>query len=225
MKLKLIFLIVLIIVLGLIYYASQFNQNKNTVINSNQPVINQPAVEKTPAQPVVPTTTDFMAPISRANERVTKKPFGIKISPATSPIQPERFSGYHTGTDFETFPQEADTTVVINSICDGKVIYRQRVSGYGGVLIQSCEWQGQPITVLYGHLALSSIDLKIGDDLKAKQSIGDLGQGYSYDTDGERKHLHLGIHKNSAINLKGYVQDQSQLGEWIDWTTLIKSGS
>ena len=39
----------------------------------------------------------FTNPISNPLERIIKKPFGIKINPANSPVQPERFSGYHTG--------------------------------------------------------------------------------------------------------------------------------
>ncbi|PIX90274.1 MAG: hypothetical protein COZ29_00885, partial [Candidatus Moranbacteria bacterium CG_4_10_14_3_um_filter_45_9] len=58
-------------------------------------------------------SSEFIAPLDRASERVTKKPFGILIKKATSPVQQERFSGYHTGTDFETFPDESDIDVSV----------------------------------------------------------------------------------------------------------------
>src|SRR3989344_6907506 len=40
-------------------------------------------------------------PVDEFEERITKKPFGIFITPQNSPIKPERFSGYHTGVDVE----------------------------------------------------------------------------------------------------------------------------
>ncbi|MCL5774898.1 MAG: hypothetical protein M1333_01655, partial [Patescibacteria group bacterium] len=57
--------------------------------------------------------TLLFPPLDKALERVTKKPFGIKISPQNSPVSPERFSGFHTGVDFETFPDEQDTGVSV----------------------------------------------------------------------------------------------------------------
>lgn len=170
-----------------------------------------------------PTTSSssFTLPISKAAERITKKPFGLKVSPTNSPVQPEKFSGYHTGTDFETTTDEKDTVIAISAICDGTVLLKRVISGYGGVLIQSCRYNDQPITVLYGHLASKSITVKVGDKLKPEQTIGHLGQGYSTETDGERKHLHLGIHRGSAIELKGYVPNQNDLNQWIDAASIL----
>ena len=31
-----------------------------------------------------------------------------------------------------------------------------------------------------------------------------------------RKHLHLGIHHGSAIELKGYVQEEAELKDFVD---------
>lgn len=180
-----------------------------------------------PSAPIVTTSTaptignSFTWPINKASERITKKPFGIKVSPTNSPVQPEKFSGYHTGTDFETTTDEKDAIVAISAICDGKVLLKRVVSGYGGVLIQSCQYNDQPITVLYGHLAIKSVTANVGDTLTSQQGIGHLGQGYSTETDGERKHLHLGIHRGSAIELKGYVQKQSDLNQWIDAASIL----
>jgi murein DD-endopeptidase MepM/ murein hydrolase activator NlpD len=188
--------------------------NQNISLNTNQPVVNQPVVN----QPVNTNTatSEFMSPLDRPAERITKKPFGIYITPATSPVQPERFTGYHTGTDFETFPGEADIAVTVKAFCAGSAVYKQWVSGYGGVFIQQCTVDSQTVTVLYGHLKLSSITAKVGDSLKAGDTIGELGQANSHDTDGERKHLHFGIHKGSIINVKGYVSKQSDLSNWLD---------
>ncbi|HCU70582.1 MAG TPA: hypothetical protein DIC35_02365 [Candidatus Moranbacteria bacterium] len=159
---------------------------------------------------------DLASPIDRAGERVTKKPFGIYVTPANSPVQPERFSGYHTGTDFEAFSDELEKDVPVKAICRGKILRKEKASGYGGVLVESCKFGREPITVVYGHLDLASISKKVGDNLEASESIGNLGKNKSAETDGERKHLHLGIHNGTEVNFLGYVPNQSQLSDWID---------
>ncbi|MEK7447653.1 MAG: hypothetical protein AAB632_02570, partial [Patescibacteria group bacterium] len=87
-------------------------------------------------------------PIAGAESRVTKKPFGIYITPQNSPVQPEKFSGYHTGTDFETTPEEASQDIPVYAICTGKIRNKEIVSGYGGVIVQECTVDGQIVTVL-----------------------------------------------------------------------------
>ncbi|MDD5489906.1 MAG: M23 family metallopeptidase [Candidatus Moranbacteria bacterium] len=161
-------------------------------------------------------TPVFGSPLDRAGERVTKKPFGIFVTPQNSPVQPEHFRGYHTGTDFEIFPEESNADVSVRAICDGKIAVKKTATGYGGVLVESCELDGQPITVIYGHLKLSSITNKVGDALAKGEEIGILGKAYSAETSGERKHLHLGVHKGTTVNILGYVQNQSELSGWID---------
>lgn len=156
------------------------------------------------------------APLDRASERVTKKPFGIFITPASSPVQPERFSGYHTGTDFEVFPNENDSDVVVRAICDGVVIEKRRAAGYGGVVVTSGVFGNQPVTVVYGHLSLAGVSWQKGDSVQAGDTIGLLGKAYSDETDGERKHLHVSIHRGTAINIRGYVNSRSDLDEWVD---------
>jgi murein DD-endopeptidase MepM/ murein hydrolase activator NlpD len=158
----------------------------------------------------------MVPPLDRAGERVTKKPFGMLVDRATSPVQPERFSGYHTGTDFETFPDEATTDVLVRAICVGEVVVKRSASGYGGVLVTDCLIDGQDVTVVYGHLRLSSIGVQVGDEVAAGDQIGLLGTGGSDETDGERKHLHLGIHLGSTVNIQGYVATKSDLSGWID---------
>jgi murein DD-endopeptidase MepM/ murein hydrolase activator NlpD len=170
---------------------------------------------------VVEKNTETSVPIERASERVTKKPFGIYIDPKISPVQPERFHGYHTGSDFETFPEERDSDVAVRAVCSGTMVSKRHATGYGGVVVESCELAGQSATVVYGHLALESVSIKNGDTIKQGSVIGLLGTGYSADTDGERKHLHLGIHKGSAINILGYVADKQTLSDWIDPCTLF----
>jgi hypothetical protein len=52
---------------------------------------------------------------------VTKKPFGIRVSPSDSPVQPERFVGYHSGVDFEIKAGEEDQSLPVTAICAGEV--------------------------------------------------------------------------------------------------------
>jgi murein DD-endopeptidase MepM/ murein hydrolase activator NlpD len=154
--------------------------------------------------------------------RITKKLFGTYVTPKNSPVQPERFTGYHTGVDFETAPAEKDKDVPIPALCDGALLMKESASGYGGVAVQSCTLNNEMVTVIYGHLRLSSISGRAGQKLHAGDMLGVLGTGYSSETDGERKHLHLGIHKGPDINILGYVQKQSDLSDWLDPTQFLK---
>jgi hypothetical protein len=155
-------------------------------------------------------------PIKNAPTRITKKPFGIKVSPSNSPLSPEKFSGHHTGVDFETTAEEQDRDIPIYALCNGSLLLKKQASGYGGVAVQKCSLGGQTITIIYGHLKLASIKAPIGAKLTAGVQIGILGQGYSRETGGERKHLHLGIHRGPSINLLGYVKNKIALKEWLD---------
>lgn len=157
-----------------------------------------------------------VAPISNAKARITKILFGTYVTPQNSPIQPERFTGYHTGLDFETFSGEQTTDVPINVICTGKLLVKGYASGYGGYAVQACTIFSQAVTVIYGHLRESSIQPAVGQELMAGDHLALLGTGYSTETDGERKHLHLGIHLGTAVNILGYVPDKNQLSGWLD---------
>lgn len=158
----------------------------------------------------------LVPPMDRAEERVSKKPFGILISPRTSPIQPERFSGYHTGIDLEIFPEEAGVEIEVKSACAGEIISKDSANGYGGVVVQACELEVVEATIVYGHMKLSSIQKNVGDRIEKGEFLGFLGDAYSGETDGERKHLHFGIHKGGQKNILGYVKNKSDLSAWID---------
>lgn len=176
-------------------------------------IVITPTVPSSMSPSPAPKLNGFQLPLEKADQRVTKKPFGIFITPQNSPVKPERFRGYHTGADFETFPEEANTDVPVHAICAGKLKVKEYASGYGGVVVQSCILNGSPVTVIYGHLKLSSIT---GSSFSTGDTIGILGRGNSVETDGERKHLHLGIHKDDAVDIRGYVSSQSDLAGWID---------
>lgn len=161
-------------------------------------------------------------PLSDALSRVTKKPFGIYITPKNSPVSPERFTGWHTGADFEIFPGEESKDLQVLAICRGQLLVKEFGRGYGGMAIQSCNINNQPITIVYGHLKLESIGPKIGDELLAGSVIGILGRGYTSETDYERKHLHLGIHQGPKVDTRGYVATEAELKNWIDPLLVLK---
>jgi hypothetical protein len=180
------------------------NQDTN---QGNAPVTQSPA----------PTVTNgIAAPISDPASRITKKIFGTHVTPQNSPVKPERFSGYHTGLDFETTAEEKDSDVAIYAMCEGKLLTKGYASGYGGYAVQSCIIESKSVTVIYGHLRLSSIKPAVGAYIKPAEELAVLGTGNSPETDGERKHLHLGIHIGSAPSLLGYVKTQDLLSGWID---------
>lgn len=167
------------------------------------------------------TTTTNSPPLDRALERMTKKTFGTYVTPQNSPVSPERFSGYHTGVDFEIFPGEETVDVAVYAICTGPLLTKQWISGYGGIVVQQCELEETVVTVLYGHVQLASVTATPDDTLSANDMLGVLGAGGSSETDGERKHLHLSIHRGATIIWAGYVSNQTALGDWIDPKTVL----
>ena len=158
----------------------------------------------------------FTAPMDQAEKRISKKPFGMFITPETSSVQPDKFYGFHTGTDWEIFPEEMDADVPVRAVCSGTMRLKKYVSGYGGVVVEECKFSDETITVVYGHLNLESVKNDQGDPVKVGEVIGLLGANKSAQTDGERKHLHLSIHRGTSINLRGYVDSKSNLSDWID---------
>lgn len=193
----------------------QSNEDNSQGVGADQSAIikdkDSAVMQQTMRSPML--TTD---PIPDALSRITKKPFGIYVTPETSPVQPERFHGYHTGSDLEIIADEENTEVSVVALCDGKLLVKRSASGYGGVAVQACVLDGRDVTVVYGHMRLASIVSEIGNEIKAGEFLGYLGKGFSSQTDGERKHLHLGIYEGTDINILGYVQTKSALSGWLD---------
>jgi murein DD-endopeptidase MepM/ murein hydrolase activator NlpD len=164
--------------------------------------------------------TTIVFPVENFKERITKKPFGIYITPETSPIQPERFRGYHTGADVEY----GDTTgdVPVSAIAAGTIIFSGRVSGYGGVIVIKHSIDNKNYLALYGHLNPATLAAK-NTAVISGEKIGILGKGGTAETDGERKHLHFSVYTGSDLNFKGYVQNKEELNKWIDPLTLFPS--
>ncbi len=162
-------------------------------------------------------------PIENGASRETPLHFGLYVTPdpATNPIDPpERFTGFHTGTDFEITGSEKDKDVNVYAVCGGKIRYSGFAAGYGGVLAQECMLKGEPVNIIYGHLAVASLPAESGT-LTQGQKIGILGADKSNDTDGSRKHLHLTIHKGTELVMLGYVQTEAELKDFIDPQTVL----
>ena len=161
----------------------------------------------------------LLPPVAEFRERITNKKFGQLITPANSPVQPERFSGYHTGVDVEYADVQAGVPVL--SIMDGEVVVSGRVAGYGGVVVIRHRIGVVERLALYGHLAPQSLVAQ-GVAVKRGQQIGHLGAGGTSETDGERKHLHFGVLAASEINYRGYVSSETELSGWLDPLSLYK---
>ena len=163
-------------------------------------------------------------PLERAAYRPTPLHFGMYVTPdpAMNPISlPERFTGYHVGVDFEITSGEKDKDVPVYAICSGEVIFSGFAEGYGGLISQHCTIDNEPVVVLYGHLQLDSLP-DIASTLTAGKKIALLGADKSKDTDDNRKHLHLGIHRGTTSVFLGYVQTEDELKSFMDSKKILR---
>lgn len=162
--------------------------------------------------------TSVVWPIADGASRITKKSFGTYVTPKNSPVQPEKFTGYHTGIDLEYDDVAGDVPVV--AIADGTVVRSGTVSGYGGMVAVAHELSGKKYVAVYGHLDPKTIPAN-GTTVTKNQQLGLLGDGYTPETSGERKHLHFSLHSGSDVVIAGYVQNASQLSGWVDPLTIL----
>lgn len=198
-------------------------RNQNTASSGTNARTAPPDTNATQTPPAtnsfVAETPPVMEPVPEFVDRITKKPFGIYITPATSPVQPERFSGYHTGVDAEYDDTAEEVDVV--AVADGTVIASQFVNGYGGVVIINHTIEDRTIQTLYGHLDPASL-VAVDEIVEQGQPVGMLGEDQTSETDGERKHLHLSMRPEGAVSYRGYVSTEAELESWIDPLTYFK---
>lgn len=169
--------------------------------------------------------SSYAAPLPNALSRETPLHFGLHVTPdpATNPIDPpERFEGYHAATDFEIRKNEANKEIPVYAVCGGTIHYSGFAEGYGGLVTEYCNMGGQDVTVIYGHLAVDSL-VEAGITVETGAMLGILGAARSSDTDGNRKHLHLGIVKEHSSEIRGYVQSESELDLFLDPLELISN--
>lgn len=155
-------------------------------------------------------------PIPDFSKRVTKKPFGIFVTPQNSPVENERFSGFHTGVDAEIFPDELNKNFFVKAVADGILLDVRESSGYGGLVVIEHTIAGKALTGIYGHLRLGSVLAKPHERIKRGEIIGVLGDDKSKETGGERKHLHFGLYRGKTPDIRGYVETKEELEQWVN---------
>lgn len=163
-----------------------------------------------------PARTLF-TPVPEIYGRITVKPFGEYFTPELSPVG-DHFIGWHTAIDIEY--TEADQDIPVFAIADGTVLRAEWAHGYGGVVVIRHTIDGTPQLALYGHMDYHDLP-PVGSIVTAGEQIGYLGEDHSYETDGNRKHLHFGLPVNEPVDIRGYVQHEYELSGWTDPRTLF----
>lgn len=164
------------------------------------------------------SASTWQYPLEKTLQREQYKKFAQYIDSAfyenTQNLYPSKFTGFHAGVDLEIFPEELNQLVPLSAISRGEIIYYGNVQGYGGLILQKLE---NGYTVLYGHLKLNQNLTKVGDTVKTGDAIAYLGDAASSETEGERKHLHLGLYRGTDNYFKGYeINKTALLEKWID---------
>lgn len=160
-------------------------------------------------------------PVEQFKKNITLKKFGTYVTPQNSPVDPERFTGYHTGVDVEMTGENLTRDIWVYSVAAGVVSESREADGYGGVVVIQHTINGQPYVAVYGHLDISTLKVVPGQNVVAGTPMGLLGEGYTDETDGERKHLHFALIPGETVDLRGYVQSESELSKWADPLTVL----
>lgn len=209
MNKKIIFFILILLLLSYPLYL---------ILSKRNPSQQNSIQNGAPSEPlIILENSGFSLPVANFKERITKKTFGLYVTPQNSLVQPERFTGYHAAVDVEY--QDITPDVPVFALADSNVVYSEIVSGYGGVFVLNLQLDGVGHSALYGHIRPTSLP-SIGETFKKGEEIALLGTGYTFETDGERRHLHFAVLSDDRIDLKGYVQLEAELSGWIDPSTL-----
>jgi len=186
-------------------------------VNAANPQLNETIFENYLASLIFDNDrASFTEPLEEIAKRPILKPFGMFVSPEKSPVSPERFQGFHTGFDFESLETESEKEISFFAICGGPLKEKRTANGYGGLLIQECFLETQALSIIYGHIALSSVAKATDAYVIPGEKLGMLGAAYSKETDGERRHLHLGIFKGSKSDIRGYIPAKEGLESWLN---------
>ena len=145
-------------------------------------------------------------PIAEYASRITVNAFGEQ-SQVT-------LEGYHVGDDVEY--TNTDREVSVFAIADGVLTRKEWIKGYGGVLVVTHTIEGKALSVIYGHVDLSSVSLNAGEKVLKGQQIAYLGEGGTPETDSERKHLHFAMYEGADSRIQGYEPSAEKLEEWVN---------
>ena len=168
-------------------------------------------------------------PMDKYYERQTVKGFGDYIDDnfykGKEKLFPyNRFYGYHAAIDLEVFSGEIDKKVPVYAVSSGTITYIGTLPGYGGVILE--ELDNENDTVLYGHVKIKNLSIKVGDHITVETDptiLTYLGDQFSSETSKERKHLHFGVYKGTDFYFKGHESSLSQVGKkWYDPNKLLK---
>ncbi|MDP9211687.1 MAG: M23 family metallopeptidase [bacterium] len=175
-------------------------------------------------------------PVERYFENQTLKGFDVLVDRAYHERHRDlfphnghrnQFTGLHAGADVEFYSgRDARREIPVRAIAAGEVIHVGTVPGYGGLVVIRHR-EPEVVTSLYGHVRLSDVRVRTGQRVTAGQTVAFLGESFSAETSGARKHLHFGIHKGPALDFDGYEQTREHLlAEWYnpdDW--LVRHGA
>lgn len=160
----------------------------------------------------------YSYPISGYHRRITYRYFGKNVTASDhSPDCGRTYVGFHNGDDLEVTTEENNKDVEIKAISNGTIVLAENIDGYGGLIIEKTEIEGQKYLINYGHIRISSATVSVGTQVNSGQKLALLGNGCSTETDGERKHLHFSIHKGDTIDVRGYIPTEEELKEnWVN---------
>lgn len=188
------------------------------------PVISGKTTIASPSQPGDNKSNNYF-PLTDYFSRISVKKFGQLVKSSDQfPVTCGRpFSGFHNADDLEVTDTELNSSTPVHAVAKGKILQANRVAGYGGLLVQSAVLNSDPYTIYYGHLDPDSFTKKVGNTVSAGEVIGNLGQGCSDQTDGERKHLHFAVRMGAGVDVRGYVPSVNILSYWVNPGELLKS--
>lgn len=236
MKKYLWIIVIVLIIAALVggFFLWRYWKNRKTV--SQQPSSiststtgSTPSSSSDPAPSTTPAPT-LVYPISNFSTRATTNLFGT-FYPAGGSSNPDRlvcpgatyYPGYHTAVDLETTSAEASQNIPVFAISAGTVREVSAVSGYGGLIVIQYNLGGADYSAYYGHINSSTAKVKAGQSVTVGEALADLGPACSSLNGDVRKHLHFGLHKGAAIDVRGYVLDKTALSSWADPVALLSS--
>jgi murein DD-endopeptidase MepM/ murein hydrolase activator NlpD len=178
--------------------------------------------------PAARAAGDWHYPISKYTTRQSYKTFGQNIDKqfyaGREKLFPNQFLGFHAAVDLEIVPEELNQAVPVYAVASGKIVYASTVTGYGGLILEQLPGTGD--TALYGHVKLTGLTFNVGDSVAGGSQLTVLGDAFTSQTGGERKHLHFGIYKDTDLYFKGYEPTRSALdARWLNPTDLLTSHS
>lgn len=135
-----------------------------------------------------------------------------------------RFYGYHAAVDLETTAAEKKPDTPVYAAYSGTITYIGTLSGYGGVILEKLD--SENATALYGHVGIASTPYKVGDHITSDSKpvfLVNLGNEFSQETSGERKHLHFAIHKGIDLYFHGHEPSLAVLNaQWFNPNDYLK---